>query len=78
MRRERSCDRRHTLCHPTDEEITRRLVRRNDVTDLAAQRFIEAVPFEQSLWMYTDLVIDDELQPRQPDPALGSRENAKA
>ena len=44
MRRECRRNGRNPLYHPPYEEITRRLVCRNEVTDLAAQRLVEQVP----------------------------------
>jgi hydroxyethylthiazole kinase-like sugar kinase family protein len=66
------------LSHPTDEELTRRLVRRDGVTDLAAQRLVELGEFQQCLGMDADLIVDDELQSRQPDPGVRYPRERKA
>ena len=70
MRRERRRDRRDALYDPPYKEITRRLVCRNEVTDLAVQRLVKQILFEQRLRMNADLVIDDELQPGQPNSSV--------
>jgi hypothetical protein len=70
MRRKRRRKCRYSLSHPADEEVTWRLVRGSGLTDLAPERLVELGQFQQRLRMDADLIVDDELQPRQSDSGI--------
>ena len=70
LRRERGSDRRDALRDALDEVVPRRRVGGGSPRDLCLERLWECVEFGEGARVDADSLVDDELEPRQPDAVV--------